>query len=183
MMFNRIAWLVLATASGLTAGCGQGNSPTPGKTSQQAQKADLSVLEEGRKHLLDSEPAGSKGVIEVRKGSKDGDEVVVVGKVGGSTKPFTPDRASFLIVDPSLKPETMCDCPWDFCELPTKELAAARVNVKFVDGDGKTLKASARELFGIKELTTVVVKGKVARDDVDNVSIVARGIYVRKDKE
>ncbi len=72
-----------------------------------------------------------------------------------------------------------CETPWDFCELPKKEVAAARLNVKFVDADGKTLKGGAREMFGIKELSTVVVKGKVSRDDKENVVVVATGIFVR----
>ena len=106
-------------------------------------------------------------------------EVVVAGRVGGSTKPFTEGRASFLIVDPSLKCTEGCDTPWDFCELPNKEVAAARLSVKFVDPSGKTIKGGARELFGLKELSGVVVKGKVSRDDKDNVIVVASGIYVR----
>ena len=55
-------------------------------------------------YKLAAEPAGAKGVIDVRKDAKDGDEVVVVGRVGGAAKPFTEGRATFLIVDPSLKP-------------------------------------------------------------------------------
>jgi hypothetical protein len=138
-----------------------------------------STIADGKKLLLPSEPAGAKGVIEVRKNARDGDEVVVVGRVGGAAKPFTEGRAGFLIVDPSLKPCEDGDC--DYCETPEKELAAARASVKFVDGQGKTLQTGARELFGIKELTTVVVKGKANRDDKGNLTIVGSGLYVRKD--
>ena len=119
-------------------------------------KADPAALSEGKQYLLAAEPAGVKGVIDTRKYAKDGDEVVVAGQVGGSTKPFTEGRASFLIVDPSLKCTEGCDTPWDFCELPKKEVAEARLSVKFVDAGGKTLQAGARELFGLKELTGVV---------------------------
>jgi hypothetical protein len=118
-------------------------------------------------------------VIAVRKEAKDGDEVVVAGRVGGDEKPFTEGRAMFLIVDPSLKPTVECECPWDYCEYTKKDLAAARVLVKFVGGDGKTLQSEARKLFGIKELSTVVVKGKVQRDDKDNVVVVAERLFVR----
>jgi hypothetical protein len=85
----------------------------------------------------------------------------------------------FLIVDPSLKPTVECECPWDYCEYKKKDLAAARVLVKFTDGDGKTVNGEARTLFGIKELSTVVVKGKVQRDDKDNVVVVAERLFVR----
>ena len=72
------------------------------------------------KYLLASEPAGAKGVIDVRKTAKDGEEVVVVGRIGGSKAPFT-GRAAFEIVDPSFVPCNEKDepedseTPWDFC--------------------------------------------------------------------
>lgn len=178
-MIRSLFSLTLATAVTLAAGCGPNGDPTSGTGNRPKVKADLAAQTEGKQYLLASEPAGIKGVIDLRKNAKDGDEVVVAGQVGGSTKPFTEGRASFLIVDPSLKYTKGCDTPWDFCELPKKEVAAARLSVKFVDQGGKTLQAGARELFGIKELSCVVVKGKFSRDDKDNVVVVASGIYVR----
>lgn len=172
-MFRFAQCLALAGLVALAAGCG----PTGGNSSET--RNDPAARSEAEQYLLTSEPAGVKGVIDVRKYAKDGDEVVVAGQVGGSTKPFTQGRASFLIVDPSLKATEGCDTPWDFCEMPNKEVAAARLSVKFVDQGGKTLQAGAREMFGIKELSGVVVKGKVSRDDKDNVVVVASGIYVR----
>lgn len=174
-MFNRSAWVVLVV---LAAGCGAADRGGKG-----GEAVALTPSADGKKYLLDSEPAGAKGVIEVRKDARDGEDVIVVGRVGGTEKPFTEGRALFLIVDPSLKPATECDCPWDYCESPKQELIAARVSVKFVDDSGKTLPAGARELFGIKELTTVVVKGKASRDERNNVSIVASNLYVRPEKQ
>ena len=127
-----------------------------------------------------SEPSGAKGVIAVREAAKDGDEVTVVGRVGGHAKPFTEGRAVFLIVDESLKPTAECDCPWDYCEVKKETLAAARLSVKFTDDGGKTLAAGAREAFGIKELSTVVVRGTVRRDEKDNVVVVGKSLYVRQ---
>lgn len=175
-MLSRIFGMILVVAFGAAAGCNQATIP------EGNSQGSVTAQAEGKKFLLDKEPAGVKGVIEIRKEAKDGDEVVLVGRVGGSAKPFTEGRASFLVVDYSLKPTAECDSPWDFCELPNKEVAAARVNVKFVDGDGKTIQTGARELFGIKELSTVVVKGKVSRDDKDNVNVVATSIFIRGDK-
>ncbi|MFO0842759.1 MAG: hypothetical protein U0797_10240 [Gemmataceae bacterium] len=135
---------------------------------------------EGSKLMEPTEPAGAKGVIEVRKEAKDGEEVTVVGRVGGAAKPFTDGRASFLIADTSLKPTDGCETPWDYCEYPKQEVAAARLSVKFVNDEGKTLQAGARETFGLKELSTVVVKGKVQRDDKGNVVVVGKSLFVRQ---
>lgn len=169
-MIRPLLCLAFAAMIALAAGCGPGGDEAKSGPSPQA---------EGKTFALASEPAGCKDVVYVRKEAKDGDEVVVAGQVGGSTKPFTEGRAAFLLVDESLKPTSGCDTPWDFCEYEKKEVAAARLSVKLVDGEGKTLKTGAREMFGIKELSHVVVKGKVNRDDKDNVIVVATGVYVR----
>lgn len=179
---TRFALTLSAAFFALAAGCGPTDGtppPSKGAARPGVTGEPAAASADGKRLMLPEEPAGSKGVIDIRKSAKDGDEVVVAGQVGGSTKPFTEGRAAFVMVDPSLKPTAECDCPWDFCEYPKKDLAAARLSVKFVDADGKTLPAGAKELFGLKELTPVVVKGKVSRDKEDNVVVVASGIHVR----
>lgn len=166
------ALLVLAT------GCG----PSPGSRDRDQPKADPTALAEGRKFRLDSEPAVSKSVIEVRKSAEDGAEVVVAGQVGGREDPFT-GQASFLIADLSLKPTVGCECPWDFCEYKPKEVAAACLFVKFVDEEGNTLRWGAKEAFQLEGLSRVVVKGKVKRDKEGNVTVLASSIYVRPAQE
>lgn len=132
------------------------------------------------KYLLASEPAGAKGVTEVKQQAKDGDEVVVVGRIGGD-KPFT-GRASFTIVDMKFKPcneieGDSCPTPWDYCcDLPG---AQGTVLVKLVDAAGTTLPEDAKALLGVKELQTLVVRGHARRDE-GSISVVASGIYIKK---
>ena len=42
------------------------------------------------------------------------------------------------------------------------------------------MKADARELFDVKELMTVVVRGKALRDDAGNLTVLATAIFVKK---
>lgn len=158
----------------LLVGCGQPALP-PSK-----EKTDPAALALAKTLTLDAEPPGAVGVAKARKDAKDGADVVVAGRVGGDAKPFTEGRASFLFVDPALKPAMECTVPWDYCETDEEELAASRALVRFVDGSGATLKAGAKEMFGIKELSEVVVKGKASRDAKGNLSILATGLYVKK---
>jgi hypothetical protein len=173
----RFVLALLFVASIVVTGCqpqGQTSSnrpdPAPGKE----------ATAEGKKYLLTQEPVSPKDVAQTRKQAKDGDEVIVVGKVGGSAKPFTQGRASFLIADAHLPVEETCDCPWDFCEVPEKQLQESVLFVKFVDDQGRTLRTGAREMFAIKELSTVVVKGKVSRDNEGNLSLLATGLFISK---
>jgi hypothetical protein len=173
-------YLSLAVVLAVVAGCGDTGKGKPPAT-DGGPKGDVeNAAAVGKMLLLREEPAGAKGVKEVRAGAKTGDDVVVVGRVGGRGEPFTKGRALFLIVDPSLKPAMECDCPWDYCEAPKKELQASRATVKFLDAQGETLKAEAREAFGIKELSTVVVKGRAVRDAAGNLVVVGSGLFVKE---
>lgn len=170
---KRCHGLVLAVL--LAAGCNQADgpsgpaSPTPAQTSETAAQL-----------RLNAEPAGAKGVIEARKEAKDGETVVVVGRIAGGEEPLVKGRAAFTVVDLSLE-SCEDEKPWVFCCTPKEELAQAMVYVKFVDEQGKTLAQDARGLLGLKEMDTVVVRGEARRDDAGNLtSILAEGLYVRK---
>jgi len=172
--------LLFAVAVSLTVGCGNSNSPQENST---ATKPDTSKSEPTTETLLTSEPAGAKEVIQARKSAKDDEEVVLVGRIGGSENPWIEGRAAFSIVDNSLKacsdiPGDGCDKPWDYC-CETDKLPTAMALIKIVDEEGKLINADARKLFNLKELQTVVVKGKAKRDEAGNLTVFASGIFVR----
>ena len=52
--------------------------------------------------------------------------------------------------------------------------------VKVVDEDGSLVKADAKGLLDVKELSTVVIKGKAQRDDAGNLTVLASGVFVKK---
>ena len=138
----------------------------------------------GSKFILTSEPDGAGDVIRVREEAGDGDDIVVVGRIGGSSDPWIAGRAAFSIVDGSLKacsdiPGDNCPKPWDYC-CETPNLPSAMALVKVVDEQGETVKADAKGLLGVQELSTVVVKGKAKRDDAGNLTILASGIFVKQ---
>jgi hypothetical protein len=159
----------------VASGCGQ-QAATP-STSSTASAVD------GATFRLASEPAGAQDVIKVREESADADEVVIVGRIGGES-PWIEDRAAFSIVDSSLRacsdiPGDACETPWDYC-CETDKLPRATALVKVVDADGNLVKAGARELLNVNELSTVVVQGTAQRDDQGNLTVLARGVFVRK---
>ena len=139
---------------------------------------------EGGKYILPTEPANASDVIQTRKEAKDGDSVVVVGRVGGSKEPLVKGRAAFTIVDVSLKSCSdmegdNCPTPWDYCCASKDELARGTVMIKFTDDQGKTLARDAKDFLGIEPLNTVVVQGRAKRDADGNLTVLANGIYVR----
>lgn len=154
----------------LAAGCGRSDNPVPSSTEGQGSLNRTQCL-------LAQEPSGAKNVIDIRKEARDGDEVIVVGRIGGSAKPFT-GRAAFTLVDLSLEPcdDDGCGNPW--CSVDRDELKRATTLVKFVDGEGKTLADDVRPALGLKALQTVVVRGQVRREGA-GLAVVASSLHVR----
>ncbi|MBL8799956.1 MAG: hypothetical protein JNM56_39100 [Planctomycetia bacterium] len=170
-------WLFLAPVLFLV-GCGQSSSDPLDKIAYGPGQHPDSF-----KYLLGSEPADAKDVIALRGDAKDGDAVVVVGRVGGSKQPVIKGRAAFTIVDLSLKPcnpgdEEEC---FDFACLGKEKVAKASAMVKFVDGQDKTLNVDAHQLLNAPQLEgqIVVVRGVAKRDETNNLTIQANQIYLR----
>ena len=108
-------YVSLAAGIGLAIaiGCSQ-QPPTTSAPTTPISQAD------GSTYQLSNEPEGAVGVIQVRDEAKDQDDVVIVGRIGGSESPWVDGRAAFSIVDLSLKSCAECgsdDCPkpWDYC--------------------------------------------------------------------
>ena len=180
MIVRPLSFLALAAAA-VVAGCSPPSAPTdrPPTTSPVAEPDAA-----GKQYLLDREPAGAKGAIDVRKAAKDGDEVVVVGKIGGQDDPWYARQAGFTIVDPSI-PSCLdtgdnCKTPWDYCCTPKEDLTRGMVAVKLVDARGQVVAGDARKLLGLRELNTVVAKGTY-RQDGDSFVVHATAVYVRPD--
>lgn len=167
--------LPLVLAAGLV-GCGTSNPSANQADSRPAAAPDA-------KYLLTEQPADAKHVIDAKKDAKDGDEVVITGRIGGDVDPWVNGRAAFLIVDPSLVPCSekegdSCPTPWDYC-CDTDRLAESKATIKFVNAAGDTLPTDARELLGVKELQTVTIRGQAKRDEAGNLTVLAKSIYVK----
>ena len=167
-----LMWFSVLGLVGLLAGCGGTSAPPQEKASA-----------EGAAYRLTSAPEGAKGVKAVKDDSKDGEDVVVEGRIGGETNPWVEGQAAFLVVDKALKPcnekdDDGCETPWDYC-CDTDLLPEQKAMVKIVDSKGKTVSTDARKLLGVKELQTVVVRGKAKRDDAGNLTVLADGVFVR----
>ncbi len=126
--------------------------------------------------------SGALPVGEARTNSKNGDQVTIVGLIGGSEKPFVSGLAAFSIVDPKVPycaAAEGCPTPWDYC----CEQGAVKDNiafVKLVDDHGKVFAQDAKKLIAVKELTKVTVQGTASRDDAGNMTILANRVHIEK---
>lgn len=167
-MMRLTSSMLVAIMAVVLAGCAQEQGPSE------------TAAASGQPYLLQAEPAGARGVKAAREEAQDGDEVTVEGRIGGDVKPWVEGVAAFTIVDTSLKPcEDGCETPWDYC-CDLDVLPQAKAMVKVVDAQGRTVSSDARQLLGVKELSTVVVQGQAKRDDAGNLTVLAHQVFVKQ---
>jgi hypothetical protein len=172
-MYKTIALMMLVAV--VVVGCAKK------RDSESEDTAAYSAV--GQKYLVQQEPADAKPVGEAVQADDD-TEVTLVGRIGGEEKPIEDGLAAFTIVDLSLKscsdmPDHGCETPWDYC-CDSKRLKTHSVPVKFTDEKGNVVPLDARKLFGVEPLSTVVVQGKLQKDEAGNTSVVGKKMYVRK---
>ena len=140
-------------------------------------------LDSGKtQYEAETEPAGAMPVGEAKQKTEDGQEITLVGVIGGSSKPFVEGLAAFTVVDPKVEycaADEGCPTPWDYC-CTQDQVKDNIATVKIVNEDGKPVTQDAREFLNIKELSTIVVKGKAKRDDNGNLTVAASKLFVRK---
>ena len=162
-------WMMIVISAAVLTGCSS-------QTEQNGADVDASL------YLLSSEPPGAISVQELCSNGKNDDEIVVLGRIGGES-PWIKGLSAFTLVDHALIPcneipQDSCPTPWDYC--CEYDLASKQTLVKVVDNQGRPLEIGAQKLLGIKELQTVVVQGKVQRDQAGNLSVLASGVFIRR---
>lgn len=163
----------LLSTLALVVGCGTSDVSEPSASSQPSA--------EGAQFVATTEPDNAVPVGTARESTEDEQEVTLVGRIGGSSEPFVEGLAAFTIVDPKVpycSADEGCPTPWDYC-CTQDQVKDNIATVKVVDGEGKPVTGDARQLLGVKELSTVVIKGKATRDDRGNLTVAATKVFVR----
>lgn len=130
--------------------------------------------------VLDSgAPTQVVGVSQARSTAPDGEEVTVEGRL----KDFVTGKAAFTMVDGGIKScleeGDECATPWDYCCTAPGKLAENSATVKLIGADGKILDGNLKGVNSIDNLSTVVVTGKVEKDDRGNMTIAANKVYLK----
>lgn len=169
-------------AAGLVVGCDRDKTTKSPQDGAAPAATASAQLPEGM--LLKEAPAGAKPIADIKKSAKAGDEVVLVGRVGGRVDPISKDRAILTVMDPSVTsckemPGDTCPTPWDYCCEERDSLVANSATVQVVDAAGKPITVGLEGVAGIKPLSELVVKGKVQQADGKVLIVNATGVFVR----
>lgn len=187
-MTTRKHWILTTSTATLlftllAAGCS--HQSAEGDTSPELHVVKTSVTDTASKYLLTEEPDDAIGVITTRKEAKDGDEIVLLGRIGGSKNPWIDGRSAFMLIDASMlivgdgqESEEGELCLDDCCASLRAECTTL---VKLVDDQGRVLSVDARQLLGINVDDLVVVRGHVERDEQEgSFVVIADGVHVRR---
>lgn len=132
--------------------------------------------------LLASMPEGAKPVAEVKIFAREGDTVVVRGRIGGRVEPITKGSPVFIIMDTSIPTcdeleDDHCPTPWDYCCETPEAIAANNATVQLVTQEGAPLTADLLA-EGLKPQDEVVVVGTVGPRPSETVlTIRATGVH------
>ena len=132
--------------------------------------------------LVPTMPEGAVDVAELKRTAKEGDAVVIRGRIGGATKPIAPDIAVFTIVDPAVPScadaaDDHCPTPWDYCCETPESMARSTATIQILDATGAPLAGDVQQ-SGLAPLDTVIIVGTVGpRPDPKVLTIRATGVH------
>lgn len=175
-MLNMKTSALLLTLAFLTLACGDKKESSTDST----PTASNTVAESFWMAKIEGTPRSVKEII---ANGKDGEAVLVAGRVGGNVDVFVPGRAAFLIADLSLKDcydmADECKQPWDYCCEDPAALKTGTLAVECREGE----RVLAHEIKGFHTLDhgrDVTIRGVVKRSSSGSVVLVAAGINVTK---
>lgn len=165
-------------ASLVFVGCSgeEGGANDTGSSSTSAPKSATATWK------LTAMPDGAVDVGAVKKDAKEGDTVVIRGRIGGGMSPISDELAVFTIVDPAIVScadmgEDHCRTPWDYCCEPQDSMTANNATIQILGDDGFALPVNLTE-FGIEPLDEVIVIGTVGpRPESAVLMIKADGVF------
>ncbi len=167
----------------LVAGCGQQKEP------EKPAPASVASLPSGL--FWKQAPAGeAQDVARLKATAKEGEVVLVRGRIGGSKEPFTPGVAVMLLAQrdgltacSDMQMDPPCPTPWDFCCEVRNKILAHTATVQVVGRDGKPLRLGLKGRGGLAELENIVVQGTVGpRPNKQVLVINANAIHVLEEK-
>lgn len=157
----------------MLSGCSESSS----EPQAQAPSTESTIETTPYAWVLTSAPAGDVSITEAKANAKEGDQIVIRGRIGGRHEPISADSPVFTIVDLGLEycgqtTDDKCPAPWDYCCETPSTIASNSATVQ-VQGDEIDLTGA-----GLKPLDEVVLIGTVGpRPDEQVLTIMATGIY------
>lgn len=132
--------------------------------------------------VLVSAPEGAQSVTEAKVSAKEGEQIVLRGRIGGRKEPLTEGSPVFTMMDLSIphcgeNSDGACRTPWDYCCETSESKTENSATVQIMDTHGQPI-AEDPTAEGLMALDEVIVVGIVApRPSKDVLTVRATGIF------
>ena len=123
--------------------------------------------------LVAALPAGAIPVAEAKQSAREGDQVVVRGRIGGRREPMTAGVAVFVMIDPAIPHCEIgkCKAPWDYCCETPESITTNSATVQLVGDNGKPMTIDLGK-HALKPLDEIVVVGTVGPRPTPEVFVI-----------
>jgi hypothetical protein len=168
--------LTLASAAALLISCGNSQPPT---TTPPA-----AILPAGL--FISAEPADALPVVAAKQSAREGERIIIRGRIGGTRDPFVAGRAIMTIVDPALptcdeKAEDDCPTPWDYCCETRADIVANAATVQVSSESGGPLRADLKGASGLMPGDHITIVGTVGATTSPTAFLIhAESIYIHR---
>ncbi len=170
-VITKIVQTSLLTAAIVLASCSKSESEAPEQSAADAPAWVLAVA-----------PSDAVSIVEAKSTVKEGDHVVLRGRIGGRKEPLTSGSPVFTVMDleiPHCGENALdaCRTPWDYCCETPETITTNSATVQVVDELGQPISDDLKA-FGIEALDEIIVVGTVApRANEEVLTVRATGIH------
>jgi len=142
--------------------CGENNNEK-----KYNQENDYNIKANLPKDFITNKDLGSAlSILETKKETLANKSIILSGYIGGRREPFTKGRASFIVIDNSIKKcdekkGDNCPTPWDACCLDRRKLLQTILTVQVLDKNSSLLKGSLKGVGGLLPGKKIKVNGTI----------------------
>ena len=132
--------------------------------SSSAEKVKMASVPKG---FVSSKDIGDAITVkEFRESNQTNTPFIVEGFIGGRKKPFSQNRAVFILGDNSLEtcdeiPGDSCPTPWDVCCEDRNKIASSTISIQVLDSNGSHLIGTLEGVSGLRPGKKVKVRGSL----------------------
>lgn len=176
-MFKARAILISSIITGtlFLTGCGD-------PAAQSTTDATNATKASSPSWILTAAPENATSITDAKASAKEGDEIVLRGRIGGRKEPIGEGSPVFTMMDLAIphcgqNPDDRCATPWDYCCETPETIATNSATVQVLDASGQS-ETTSLIASGLSALDEILVVGTVGPRPNDQVlTIRATGIY------
>ena len=119
----------------------------------------------------------ASSILDTKKNKLTNKTILLSGYIGGRREPFTKGRASFVVIDNSIKKcdeikGDNCPTPWDACCEDRRTILSSTLTVQIIDENSSLLKGTLKDVDGLQPGKRIKVLGTIDTMSIPSAMLV-----------